>query len=135
MHAHPAVTTEAWPSVACTRWMGAPRSRLWLAWVARGHTFVASLHQLTTPLSLTFVRDLISQAKNGHDLRAAPRAAPAEALPKACDGARSGCRGRSCKPCRPCVARPFCGCRWAAPASGAALGRTAREGGGADLLS
>src|SRR4051812_39386237 len=28
----PVVATEAWPSVACTRWMGAPRSRLWLAW-------------------------------------------------------------------------------------------------------
>src|SRR5437867_1010460 len=29
------VTTELWPSVACTRWIGAPWSRAWEAWACR----------------------------------------------------------------------------------------------------
>lgn len=31
----PVVATEAWPKVACTRWIGAPRSRAWEAWACR----------------------------------------------------------------------------------------------------
>jgi len=29
------VRRSAWPSVACTKWTGAPRSRAWLAWAWR----------------------------------------------------------------------------------------------------